>query len=51
MADKEATVFVIDVGPGMTQHASGRAESNLEYSMPYVYDRITTKVSMHLYQN
>ncbi|KAF4445261.1 ATP-dependent DNA helicase 2 subunit 2 [Fusarium acutatum] len=40
MAEKEATVFILDLGSTMAQTHSGRSESDLEYSMQYVWDKI-----------
>jgi ATP-dependent DNA helicase 2 subunit 2 len=40
MAEKEATVFILDLGSTMAQTQSGRSESDLEYSMQYVWDKI-----------
>ena len=45
MADKEATVFVIDMGASMGETAQGRELSNLEWSMQYVWDKICAKAS------
>jgi hypothetical protein len=44
MADKEATVFVIDLGATMASVEHGRKVSNLEWSMQYVWDKIMPKV-------
>jgi ATP-dependent DNA helicase 2 subunit 2 len=44
MADKEATVFVIDVGSSMGKCEQEREISNLEWSMQFVWDKITAKV-------
>ena len=44
MADKEATVFVIDLGKSMGEKARDRDQTNLEWSMRYVWDKITAKV-------
>jgi ATP-dependent DNA helicase 2 subunit 2 len=44
MADKEATVIVIDLGASMARHDQGREISNLEWAMQYVWDKITAKV-------
>jgi ATP-dependent DNA helicase 2 subunit 2 len=44
MADKEATVFVIDVGASMGKCEQGREMTNLEWSMQFVWDKITAKV-------
>lgn len=45
MADKEATVFILDLGASMGQRGSGRTESNLDWSMSYVCDKITDIVA------
>lgn len=45
MADKEATVFILDLGSSMAQTHSGRDESDLEWSMRYVWDKITDTVA------
>lgn len=45
MADKEATVFILDLGASMAQTGNGRTESNLDWSMRYVWDKITDIVA------
>lgn len=45
MADKEATVYIIDLGQSMSGKHHGRTESDLDYSMRYVWDRISTTVA------
>ncbi|KAL2752505.1 hypothetical protein ACRALDRAFT_1065627 [Sodiomyces alcalophilus JCM 7366] len=45
MADKEATIFIIDVGAPMGDCHNGRVESDLDYSMRYVWDKLTTTVA------
>ena len=47
MADKEATVYVVDVGASMREKHNGRNESDLEFAMTYVWDKITSTVSLH----
>jgi ATP-dependent DNA helicase 2 subunit 2 len=49
MADKEATVFVIDMGASMGRHNQGRELNDLEWSMQYVWDKITAKVCVLAY--
>lgn len=44
MADKEAVVFVIDVGRSTGEKHHGRDVSDLDWSMQYVWDKITTMV-------
>ena len=45
MASKEATVFIIDVGKSMSTRHAGREETDLEWAMRYIWDRITTTVA------
>jgi ATP-dependent DNA helicase 2 subunit 2 len=45
MADKEATVFIIDLGSSMAETHSGRSQSDLDWSMRYVWDKITDIVA------
>ena len=45
MADKEATVYIIDLGHSMGEKHNGRRESNLDFSMRYVWDKISTTVA------
>ncbi|CAM1505423.1 Fc.00g110600.m01.CDS01 [Cosmosporella sp. VM-42] len=45
MAEKEATVFILDLGSSMAQSHSGRSESDLDWSMRYVWDKITDIVA------
>jgi ATP-dependent DNA helicase 2 subunit 2 len=47
MADKEATVYVVDVGKSMGEQKNGRSISDLDWAMQYVWDKITTTVSVH----
>jgi hypothetical protein len=44
MADKEATVFVIDLGASMSKREHGRDVTNLGWCMQYVWDKVTSKV-------
>lgn len=48
MADKEATVYIVDVGKSMGECRHGRSISDLQYSMQYVWDRITATVSIDI---
>ncbi|KAI0386091.1 ATP-dependent DNA helicase II subunit 2 [Hypomontagnella monticulosa] len=45
MADKEATVYIIDLGSSMGDCHHGRIESDLDWGMRYVWDKITTTVA------
>ena len=42
MADKQATVYIIDQGRSMGERHSSRDESDFDYGMRYVWDKITT---------
>lgn len=44
MAEKEATVYIIDVGASMGEHRNGRDQSDLDFAMTYVWDKITSTV-------
>ncbi|KAF1985197.1 putative Ku family DNA helicase [Aulographum hederae CBS 113979] len=44
MADKEATVFIVDVGRSMGEKSNGREETNLDWCMHYIWEKITTTV-------
>lgn len=41
MADKEATVYIIDLGESMADCHNGRVESDLDWSMRFVWDKIS----------
>ncbi|KAB8078283.1 SPOC like C-terminal domain-containing protein [Aspergillus leporis] len=45
MADKEATVYIVDVGKSMAECRHGRSVTDLEWAMQYVWDRITGTVA------
>ncbi|EEP80657.1 conserved hypothetical protein [Uncinocarpus reesii 1704] len=45
MAEKEATVYIVDVGESTAKCHSGRTISDLDWMMNYVWDRITTTVA------
>ncbi|KAL8722577.1 MAG: hypothetical protein Q9225_000973 [Loekoesia sp. 1 TL-2023] len=46
MAEKEATVYIIDVGASMGEKHAGRSESDLDFAMTYVWDKITSTVAL-----
>jgi len=48
MADKEATVYVVDVGMSMGRKNNGRQQSDLDWAMRYVWDKITSTVGVFL---
>ncbi|KAJ5582505.1 hypothetical protein N7535_001125 [Penicillium sp. DV-2018c] len=45
MAEKEATVYIVDMGRSMGEHHHGRPMTDLDWAMRYVWDRITTTVA------
>ena len=45
MADKEATVYIVDVSRSMGNTHSGREQSDLDWSLRYIWDKITTTVA------
>ncbi|KAL9005753.1 MAG: hypothetical protein Q9188_001464 [Gyalolechia gomerana] len=42
MAEKEATVYIVDVGASMGEKRNGRRTSDLDFAMTYVWDKITS---------
>ena len=44
MADKEATVYIVDVAKSMNKNNNGREQSDLDWALSYVWDRITATV-------
>jgi ATP-dependent DNA helicase 2 subunit 2 len=48
MAEKEATVYIVDVGKSMGEKRNGRSMTDLEWAMQYVWDCITATVSIAL---
>ncbi|RAH42091.1 ATP-dependent DNA helicase 2 subunit KU80 [Aspergillus brunneoviolaceus CBS 621.78] len=45
MADKEATVYIVDLGRSMGKRYHDREVTDLEWAMQYVWDRITGTVA------
>lgn len=45
MADKAATVYIVDLGKDMGKKHSGRDESDLDFALRYVWDKITSTVA------
>jgi ATP-dependent DNA helicase 2 subunit 2 len=45
MADKEATVYIVDLSKSMSKKHGGRDESDLDWTLRYVWDKITATVS------
>lgn len=46
MAEKEATVYIVDVGKSMGERRQGRSVTDLQWAMRYVWDRITATVRL-----
>lgn len=44
MADKEATVYIVDVGKSMGLKNQGREQTDFDWVLQYVWDKITTTV-------
>ena len=44
MADKEATMYIVDLGKSMADKHHGRTESDLVWAMTYVWEKITSTV-------
>ena len=44
MAEKEATIYIVDMGQSMGERHHGRPMTDLEWAMQYVWDRITATV-------
>jgi ATP-dependent DNA helicase 2 subunit 2 len=44
MADKEATVYILDVGSSMGRKHHNRQETDLDWAMRYVWDKVTSTV-------
>ncbi|KAL6713442.1 ATP-dependent DNA helicase yku80 [Lecanora helva] len=45
MADKEATVYIVDMGLSMGEKRNGRKETDLDWAMNYVWEKITSTVA------
>jgi len=45
MTEKEATIFIVDLGESMGTANNGRTESDLDWSMRWVWDKLTTVVA------
>jgi uncharacterized protein YgiB involved in biofilm formation len=45
MAAKEATVYILDLGRSMGKKRNGRDQTDLDWALEYVWDKITTTVS------
>jgi hypothetical protein len=47
MAGKEATVYILDLGKSMGEKRHGRDQTDLDWALEYMWDKITTTVSRH----
>ncbi|KAL5113920.1 ATP-dependent DNA helicase yku80 [Pleosporales sp. CAS-2024a] len=45
MASKEATVYIVDVGKSMGEKRHGRDQTDLDWALEYVWDKITNTVA------
>jgi hypothetical protein len=45
MAGKEATIYILDLGRSMGEKRHGRNQTDLDWALEYVWDKITTTVS------
>ncbi|KAK0822643.1 ATP-dependent DNA helicase yku80, partial [Friedmanniomyces endolithicus] len=45
MASKEATVYIVDCGSTMGERSHGRKQTNLDFALEYVWDRITATIA------
>ena len=45
MAEKEATVYIVDMGRSLGEKRNGRKESDLDWAMNYVWEKITSTVA------
>lgn len=45
MAGKEATVYIVDCGSTMGERSNGRTETNLDWALEYVWDKITSTIA------
>ena len=46
MADKEATVYIVDMGISMGEKRNQRTQSDLDWAMTYVWEKITSTVGI-----
>lgn len=45
MADKQATIYIVDLGATMKDCHNGRTETDFDFAMRYVWDKITTTMA------
>jgi hypothetical protein len=49
MAGKEATIYILDLGKSMGEKRHGRDQTDLDWALEYVWDKITNTVSRRSY--
>jgi ATP-dependent DNA helicase 2 subunit 2 len=47
MANKEATVYIVDLGKSTGSKRHGRNQTDLDWALDYVWDKITTTVCIY----
>lgn len=45
MSQKEATIYIVDCGRSMARRDHGRQQTNIEWSLEYVWDKLTATVA------
>ncbi|TKA65641.1 hypothetical protein B0A55_10280 [Friedmanniomyces simplex] len=45
MVSKEATVYIVDCGSTMGERSHGRKQTNLDFTLEYIWDRITATIA------
>ncbi|KAK5136407.1 hypothetical protein LTR08_003533 [Meristemomyces frigidus] len=45
MASKEATVYIVDCGSTMGERSNGRQQTNHDWAMEYIWDKLTSTVA------
>jgi hypothetical protein len=45
---KQATVYIVDLGSTMAECNSGRVETDLDFGMKYIWDKIATTMAANL---
>jgi ATP-dependent DNA helicase 2 subunit 2 len=46
--NKQATVYIVDLGSTMGECNSGRVETDLDFGMKYIWDKIATTMAANL---
>lgn len=45
MAQKEATVYIVDLGKTMGERSHGRGQTNLDWALEYFWDKVTATIA------